>query len=70
MLLFLSLTESLQVTDVPLTAKQTIELLPHELHPFIIFHDFKGPLASYPPLIHHLETKDEATYGPGMLLLQ
>lgn len=55
----------MQVSDIPMTAKQTIELLPRELHPYIILHDFKSPLAAYPLLVHHLATKDEATFGPG-----
>ena len=56
-----------QVTEIQLTAKQTLELLPRELHPFMIVHDFREPLVAYSSLLQGLEAKDESTYGPGDL---
>ena len=54
-----------QVTQLPLTATEMLQLLPAELHAFSVFHNFEEPLYGYKPLRDGVERHVNEKLGPG-----
>ena len=57
----------MQVLDPALTRYEALGLLPEQLHPFIIFHDFDEPLGTFDRLKKASETF-QGDPGPGTSL--